>query len=69
MAKLLIIMGLLITAAGVVMLYSSRIPWLGRLPGDIHVDGKSGSFHFPVVTCLIVSVVLSIILNLFFRGR
>ncbi|MDB6077265.1 MAG: hypothetical protein JWO82_1012 [Akkermansiaceae bacterium] len=41
--------------------------WLGRLPGDIHVEGQRGSFHFPVVTCIVVSLVLSGLLALFRR--
>ena len=37
---------------------------LGRLPGDIHIEGKNGSFYFPIVTCVIVSLVLTVILNI-----
>jgi hypothetical protein len=36
---------------------------LGRLPGDIHIEGASGSFYFPVVTCIILSIVLTVVLN------
>lgn len=67
LAKILIVTGLLIAGAGVVMLFAPRIPWIGRLPGDIHVESKNVSFHFPIVTCLILSVALTIILNLFMR--
>jgi hypothetical protein len=67
MAKMVIVTGLLITAIGLAMLFAPRIPWLGRLPGDINLEGKNGSFHFPIVTCLILSVVLTILLNLFTR--
>lgn len=68
-AKLLIIAGLAMAALGVVLLLVGRVPWLGRLPGDISVQGKNFSFHFPIITCLVLSVLLTIILNLFFRGR
>ena len=50
------------------LLWKTGVPnWLGRLPGDIHISGKGGSFHFPIVTCLIVSAVLSVLLWLFRR--
>ena len=64
---MLVVMGGLIAALGAVFLLSDKFPFLGRLPGDIHVEGKNASFHFPVVTCLIVSVVLTIILNIIVR--
>lgn len=66
-AKLLIISGIVMVFAGVVLLLSPRIPWLGRLPGDIHVEGKNGSFYFPIVTCIVISIILSIIMNLMGR--
>lgn len=68
LGKMLIIGGILMALAGVYVLYGPRIPWFGRLPGDIRIEGKNSSFYFPIVTCIIISVVLSIILNLF-RGR
>jgi hypothetical protein len=60
--KLLIGFGLLITAVGVVLLFAGRIPWLGRLPGDIVVERGNWSFYFPLATSLLLSVVLSLIL-------
>jgi hypothetical protein len=67
MGKLLIIGGIVMVVVGLFLTFGPRIPWLGRLPGDIRVEGKSGSFYFPVVTCIVISVVLSIIMNLFGR--
>ena len=56
-----IIVGLALVAVGVLMTLGDRLPVkLGRLPGDIVVRGKSGVFYFPIVTCLIVSAVLSL---------
>lgn len=49
------------------LLLSDKFPFLGRLPGDIHVEGKNGAFHFPIVTCLIASVVLTVVLNVVVR--
>jgi hypothetical protein len=62
-----VVLGLVIAAAGVVMMLLPRMPWLGHLPGDMHIERPGFSVHFPLVTCLVVSVVATIILNLFFR--
>ena len=51
----------------VVLLLAPKIPFLGRLPGDIHLRGKNWSFSFPIVTCIVISVVLTLLLNLFSR--
>ena len=69
MGKLLIVAGLTIAALGLALLIAGRIPWLGQLPGDINVERKDVSFHFPIVTCIIISLVLTILLNLFMRKR
>ena len=63
--KLLIVTGVIVTAIGVVLWSGIARNWLGRLPGDIHYTSHNFSFHFPIVTCLLLSVVLSIILWLF----
>jgi membrane protein implicated in regulation of membrane protease activity len=65
--KLLIIVGGFIVVVGLVLFLGVRIPFLGRLPGDISVDRGNVHFYFPVVTCLLLSLVLTLLLNLFFR--
>lgn len=67
-AKMLIVLGLGLGALGGAWLLFERlgIP-LGRLPGDIHIEGKRGSFHFPIVTCIVVSVLGSLLLRWFSR--
>ncbi|HEY9289064.1 MAG TPA: DUF2905 domain-containing protein [Candidatus Dormibacteraeota bacterium] len=65
--KLLIIVGALIVVVGLALTIGPRIPFLGRLPGDIAVDRGNVHFYLPLVTCLILSVVLTVVLNLFFR--
>jgi len=55
--------GLLIIGAIVFGLAKLNIP-IGRLPGDIHIEGPNGSFYFPLVTCIILSIALTVILNL-----
>jgi hypothetical protein len=65
---MLIIAGLVLVAAGLLVTFGDRLPVkLGRLPGDIEIRGKSGSFYFPVVTCLLLSVLLSLVMWLFNR--
>ena len=64
--RTLIIVGLVMVAVGIVVTFGDKLPIkLGRLPGDIRVDGKNGSFYFPVVTCLLLSAVLSALMWLF----
>jgi hypothetical protein len=60
MQKLLLTLGVILVAAGLLWPYLSRLG-LGRLPGDIAVRGEHGGFYFPIVTCLLVSLVLSLI--------
>jgi len=59
--KALIVMGLIIAALGVVLSFSDRIPWIGRLPGDIFIRKGSFSFYFPLATCILISIILSLI--------
>jgi hypothetical protein len=67
LGRLLIIGGAIAVAIGIVLLIAPRVPWLGRLPGDILVRRDHFTFYFPVATSIIVSIVLTILLNLFFR--
>ncbi|HWW50481.1 MAG TPA: DUF2905 domain-containing protein [Verrucomicrobiae bacterium] len=71
LGKLLLVMGAVLALAGVLLMLGARLPFrLGRLPGDIVYQGRHGSFYFPVVTCLILSLALTLLLWLvnFFRG-
>jgi len=61
MQRALIIVGILMVVAGLAWPWISRLG-LGRLPGDIRIETESDGFYFPIVTCLIVSVVLSLVL-------
>ncbi|OLD37351.1 MAG: hypothetical protein AUI57_11245 [Candidatus Rokubacteria bacterium 13_1_40CM_2_68_8] len=60
--KILIAFGLLITLVGVVLVLVGRVPWLGRLPGDIHIQRGNWTFYFPLATSLLLSVVLTLLL-------
>lgn len=65
--KPLIIIGIFLVLMGLFFTFGAKIPWLGRLPGDIIIHKKNFSFYFPVTTCILISVALSIVLFLFFR--
>jgi hypothetical protein len=68
MGRLLIYAGILLVVAGLLVMLGERLGIrLGRLPGDIHIEGRRGGFYFPVVTCLLVSAALSLVLWLFSR--
>jgi hypothetical protein len=70
MGKLLIGIGLLLTLLGSLLYASSRLPFrLGRLPGDIMIQGKSSTFYFPIVTCLVLSLLLTLLSWLFSSFR
>lgn len=64
----LIILGLILVATGLLISFAPRLPtWLGRLPGDINIKRDNFSFHFPLVTCLLISAILSFIMWLLRR--
>ena len=68
LGRMLIVLGLIVAALGVIISFGERLPIrLGRLPGDIVIRGKHSVFYFPLVTCLLVSVVLSLALWLINR--
>jgi hypothetical protein len=69
MGRYLVGLGVLLVLAGLVVMLGERLGFRpGNLPGDIRIECKRGSFYFPVVTCLIISAVLSVI-SWFFRSR
>ena len=71
LGKILIGFGVLMVVVGGVLLLAGslvgKVPWLGRLPGDIHVQRGNWSFYFPLATSILLSVVLSLLLWLFGR--
>jgi len=63
LGKWLLIAGAILLAAGAFFVLGAPLPFrLGRLPGDIAIQGRRGSFYFPVVTCLLLSVVLTLVM-------
>jgi hypothetical protein len=59
---MLLVLGLVIAGVGLVWIVAPSIPWLGRLPGDIRIERENFRFYFPLVTCLLLSLVLSLVL-------
>jgi hypothetical protein len=68
MAKALIVLGTLFVVAGLLWAYAPWLfNWFGKLPGDIRIERENGVFFFPITSMLVVSIVLSLIVSLFFR--
>ncbi|PLV56885.1 DUF2905 domain-containing protein [Thermotoga sp. SG1] len=67
--KFLILMGLILVVFGILLVLFEKIPFLGKLPGDIVIRRKNFVFYFPLMTSLIISVVISLILYLISRMR
>ena len=65
--KLLAIGGVVIALLGLLLWSGVGAGWLGRLPGDIRIERANSSFYFPIVTCVIISVLLSLIMSFFRR--
>ena len=69
LGKLLVFVGGLIVVLGLVFIVGGRIPFLGRLPGDFSFSRGNTHIYFPLAISVILSVILTLVLNLFFRGR
>jgi hypothetical protein len=69
MGKTLILMGLVVLVVGLILTFAPklRIPFLGRLPGDIRIEREGFSFYFPLVTCIVLSILLTVVLNVVSR--
>jgi len=65
--KFLVIIGIVILLVGALLWSGFGAGWLGRLPGDIRIERGNTAFYFPIVTCIIISIVLSLIFSLFRR--
>ena len=65
LGRLILLFGGLLVVVGLVLTLAGKIPWVGRLPGDIRIERESFSFYFPIATCLILSVILTLFFTLF----
>ncbi len=63
LGRMLIMLGLILVGVGVLITFAGRLPFrLGRLPGDIYLQGRHSSFYFPLMTCLLLSVIFSVVM-------
>jgi uncharacterized membrane protein len=67
LGRMLIVLGIIIIAVGLILLFAPKIPHIGRLPGDIYVKKDSFTFYFPLTTCVIISLILTLIFWIFRR--
>jgi hypothetical protein len=67
LGKVLVIFGLILVGLGLVILYGPKIPWLGKLPGDIAIKRENFTFYFPLASSLVISILLTILFSLFRR--
>ncbi len=65
LGKLLIVLGVFIILVGLFLLIGEKIPWMGRLPGDIIIRKKNFTFYFPLATCILISIILTLLFWLF----
>ncbi len=65
--KALIVLGAVIALIGAVLLVYGRLPWLGKLPGDIFIERKNFTFYFPLATSILISLLLTLLFWLFGR--
>ncbi len=69
LGRTLMLVGLVLLIAGAVVYFAPSLPFLGRLPGDVRIERPGFRLYFPIVTCIVISVVLSALLALFSRLR
>jgi hypothetical protein len=67
LGKFLVIVGVVLAIIGLILWSGFAPKWLGRLPGDIRIEREHSAFYFPIVTCIIISIVLSLLLSIFRR--
>jgi hypothetical protein len=62
LAKTLIYLGLILVVLGVIIALAGKLPWLGHLPGDIYIQRERFTFYFPLATCILISVIITLVL-------
>ena len=67
LGKVLIITGLVIAGIGVLLVLAPKLPWVGKLPGDILIKKDNFRFYFPITTCIIISIIITLLFYLFRR--
>ncbi|MDR4506419.1 MAG: DUF2905 domain-containing protein [Candidatus Scalindua sp.] len=67
LGKVILFLGILLVITGIVLIFKNNIPFPGRLPGDIVIKKKEFAFYFPVMTCIVISIILTLIFWIFGR--
>lgn len=67
LGKLLIVLGGILIVIGAAIVLGGKLPWLGRLPGDIYLERRNFTFFFPITTSILISVILSVVLYILSR--
>jgi hypothetical protein len=67
LGKFIVIFGVIVTLAGLVLWSGLAPKWLGRLPGDIRIEREHSTFYFPIISCVILSILLSLLWSIFRR--
>lgn len=67
LGRLLVIMGLFLIVFGLLLTFSDKIPYIGKLPGDIHIKKERFSFYFPITTSILISILLTLFFSIFRR--
>ena len=65
LGKILIILGVVLVVIGLGFMFADKIPYIGRLPGDIYIKREKFSFYFPLATSIIISIILTILFSIF----
>ena len=65
LGRVVLVVGVVLVVAGLVLMIGGKVPWLGRLPGDITIQRGNSRFYFPLVTCLLLSLLVTLVLRLF----
>ena len=65
LGRVFLVAGVVLVVVGLLLMLGGKIPWLGRLPGDIAIERANFRFYFPIVTCLLLSLLLTLLLRLF----
>jgi len=67
LGRMLLVTGGVLMLMGILLMVGAKVPFLGKLPGDLRLEGRRVSFYFPIVTCLVLSIVLTVLVNLIAR--
>lgn len=62
LGRSIIVLGVILVVVGIIVVFAAKVPGLGKLPGDILIERKNFTFYFPLATCILISIILSLFL-------